>query len=130
MHKLREWTQSMNNSSVVINYWGGHFSLCGKLYFLNMVYSTGHKKAECLSDQWKVSFSSWQLCLSQCSPCTHMPKPRREGRGPRHTEGRPKKGAFTVDTDIHFWFEDAPELMKTSGGNEETLQFYSQLSSI
>ena len=123
----------MNNSSMVINYWGGHFSLCGKLYFLNMVYSTGHKKAEFVRSMESQLFKLAAVplpSLPQRSPRTHMPKPRRGGRGPRHTEGRPKKGVFTVDTDIHFWFEDAPELMKTSGGNEETLKFYSQLSSI
>ena len=35
------------------------------------------------------------------------------------------------DADVHFWFEDGPELIKTSGGmRKETLKFYSQLSSI
>lgn len=87
-----------------------------------MVYPTGPKQAECLSDPWTVSFSSWQLCPYTPSPSTHRahtcPVPGGEVEAPGTLREGQRK-VFTVNTDIHFWFEDAPELIKTSSENKE-----------
>lgn len=107
--------QSMNNSSMVISYWGGHFFLYMENCILKYGLScTGPKQAECLSDPWTVSFSSWQLCPYTPSPSsTHpahtCPVPGGMSRPQAHWGHKERSLRWTL---TFTWFEDAPELIK------------------
>lgn len=99
---------------LVISYWGGHFSLYGncifKIWFILLVLS---KQSVCQIHGQSAFQAGSALHTLPSTNCTYMPSSRREGLWPQAHLGRPKKGPRAVNTDIHFWFEDAPELIKT-----------------